>query len=120
MRLPIVLLLWSTVAQAQLLTISQSVLVTGVVLDCHSSHHKGYELNPLLRSADGRLGTKGVSIKLGGTAVAVVLQRIALKRLHGKAKRRWGRVFKAFNFVAGGASVGVAVRNYKVSERINK
>lgn len=66
------------------------------------------ELNPLLRSADGRFGARGLGLKLGlFGAVELVKWRLA-KRY---PRERWVRVLSLGPAAAFG---GVAVRNWSV------
>lgn len=63
------------------------------------------ELNPLLRSADGRFGARGLTVKLavfGG--VELVKWRIA---------RRHGKFARVLSLAPAGAYTGVAVRNWR-------
>ena len=90
-------LYWSSVA----------AVTAANVADVHSSLGK-YEANPLLRSADGRFGAHGVAIKSFIAAGNIGVQALIL--------RRWPKARKAAaiaNFVAAGALVAVAARNYK-------
>lgn len=66
------------------------------------------ELNPVLRSSDGRFGAKGVAIK-GAFAVGVEIIKWRFARRH--PRERWVRALSLGPAVAFG---GVAVRNWRV------
>ena len=90
-------LYWSSVA----------TLTAAHVADMHSSWGK-YEANPLLRSADGRFGMKGVAVKSSIAAGNLTVQTLLL--------RKWPKARKAAaitNFVVAGVVIGIAVRNYR-------
>ena len=86
---------------------SVAAVTAANVADVHSSLGK-LEANPLLRSADGRFGSRGVTIKSGIAAGNIGVQALIL--------RRWPKARKAAaiaNFIAAGALVAVAARNYR-------
>jgi len=87
---------------------SVAVLTAANVADVHSSWGK-FEVNPLLRSADGRFGVRGAVVKSGISAGTLTVQALVL--------RRWPHARKAAsiaNFVAAGVVCWVAVRNYQL------
>jgi len=81
--------------------VSVAAMAAGAAADSATSWRQ-YELNPMLRGKDGRLGKKGVSIKAaiaGGTVVA--------QWLCGKRSRK---LFTKVNFAIAGCSSGLALR----------
>jgi hypothetical protein len=69
------------------------------------------ETNPMLRSGDGRFGTKGASIKLAMAGAMIAPQLFVMKRAPGSQ-----RLFSIANFLQAGLYTGVAVRNYGVQD----
>lgn len=83
-------------------------LAGGIVADATSSWGC-FESNPLLRSADGRFGAKGVAIKAGISGGGLLLAHL----LH----RKYPKLEKPLTFAFGGGSAwlhGVAIRNRAV------
>jgi hypothetical protein len=85
-------------------------LVAATSADMASSWGRN-EANPMLRSADGRFGARGASIKLAMTGAMIVPQYLVMKRAPGSQ-----RVFTIANFLQAGVYTGVAVRNYGVPD----
>ena len=86
---------------------SMAAVTAAQTLDMHSSWSK-YEANPLLRSADGRFGLRGVAVKSGIAVGNLTVQTLIL--------RKWPKARKAaaiINFAAAGAVGVIAVRNYR-------
>ena len=88
--------------------IGEMMALGGIAADVASSWGC-LESNPLLRSPDGRFGTKGMLIKVSLSGGAVVLSHY-LYRKHPKLGRPLGIVLG----VTGGALQGVALRNRAV------
>lgn len=86
---------------------SQATLITGQALDVASSWRQR-EANPLMRSADGRFGAKGLVIKAGFVVGLIAFEEWAVRRWPETAK-----VFRWVNFGAGGLGAGVAVCNWR-------
>ena len=87
--------------------VSVAVLVAAGAADVHSSYG-GYEANPLLRSADGRLRVRGVGIKFGLLGAAVGVEYLMIRK-HPEAA---GTAFVA-NLAGAAALTAVALRNYR-------
>jgi hypothetical protein len=88
--------------------VSMAAFVTATALDAATSVGK-YESNPLLRSADGKFGMKGMAIK-GGIAGAVLAPQIAYRdhrELHSK--------FAILNFIETGFFAGLAIHNLGIA-----
>lgn len=64
-----------------------------------------YELNPLL--GEGRFGAKQMTIKLSLSAALLASEWLILRK-----HTAWRKTFTALNYVAGGATFGVAARNW--------
>lgn len=62
-----------------------------------------YEMNPVLRSGDGRFGTKGIGIKVGITGAVIVVEVLTRKRM----RKAW----TMGNFMLGGVYGASAWRN---------
>ena len=96
------------IAQGNRWTLSVGVLVAGTTMDLASSYGAP-EANPLMRSADGRLGAKGAAFNAGFLASAIAV------RVFGKQlPRKWRRVATAINFSVGGCRAAVAARNWRL------
>lgn len=115
MRLVMVLLIASLSCNAETSkprrrTFWASIAAVGLsaVLDVHSSYGKA-EANPVARSADGRLGMRGVSIKLATAGAIVGWELITTRR-----RPSFERSAAIVNFGLAGAWTGMAVRNYGV------
>src|SRR3989304_2000662 len=88
--------------------VSVGTLIAAHTADIHSSWGK-LEVNPLLRSIDGRFRIKGVAIKSGIVMGNLTGQTLIL--------RRWPKARKIatlVNFISVGVVGGVAIRNYTV------
>ena len=88
--------------------LSMAAFATATALDAATSVGK-YESNPLLRSADGKFGMKGMAIK-GGLAGVVLVPQIAFqnhRELHSK--------FAIINFIETGFFAALAIHNLGVS-----
>ena len=88
--------------------LSMAAFATATALDAATSVGK-YESNPLLRSADGKFGVKGMAIK-GGLAGVVLVPQIAFqnhRELHSK--------FAIINFIETGFFAALAIHNLGVS-----
>jgi len=85
---------------------SLAVLAASTVLDAHSSIGRR-ELNPLLRDATGRFGTRGIAIKTAMTGAALGAQWLLLRR-----SERGMKAAAAINFGLSGTLAAVAVHNY--------
>jgi len=85
-------------------------LVAATSADMASSWGRN-EANPILRSADGRFGARGVSIKLAMAGAMIAPQFFVMKRAPGSQ-----RLFTIANFLQAGLYTGVAIRNYGVPE----
>jgi hypothetical protein len=87
---------------------SMAAFATATALDAATSVGK-YESNPLLRSADGKFGMKGMAIK-GGLAGVVLVPQIAFRNhreLHSK--------FAIINFAETAFFAGLAIHNMGIS-----
>lgn len=85
-------------------------LVAATSADMASSWGRN-EANPMLRSADGTFGARGVSLKLAMAGAMIVPQYFIAKRAPGTQ-----RLFTIANFIQAGMYTGVAVRNYGVPQ----
>jgi hypothetical protein len=94
---------------SKLWAVSSFVLLGATSLDAASSWGK-YEENPLLRSADGRFGMKGVSIKLT-LAGAMLIPQILFRKNHTATK-----LFTVTNFAQAGMYGGIAARNFGIPQ----
>jgi hypothetical protein len=83
-------------------------LVAASGLDAASSWNKS-EMNPLLQSAGGRFGAKGVSIKFLITGAMIAPQ---FYFRHNRTAQKW---FAFSNFAEAGVVSGIAVRNFRIS-----
>ncbi len=92
--------------------ISAAVLAAASAFDAGSSWGKP-EMNPLLRSADGRFGGRGFAIKMSITGGIAVMQHLVLKR-----QPRTDKAFIVANSAMAGAFTAAAVRNLAI-ERPN-
>ncbi len=90
---------------ASLWKTSVAVLAGATAADAATSIGR-VELNPLLRSADGRFHARGVAIKAAITGGAVAAQWLMLRN-NSKA----GKYAAAANFAAASLFAGVAARN---------
>jgi hypothetical protein len=90
---------------------SSIALLAATSADMASSWGR-YEANPMLRSADGRFGVRGASIKLAMAGAIIVPQMFFMRR-----SPRWQRLFTIANFAQAGLYTGVAIRNYGVQDR---
>jgi hypothetical protein len=109
--LPVVLFCVAAHAESHLHKIfraTQAALLAGQSLDCASSWGK-YELNPMLRSADGRFGGRGLSFKLGIAAGSLLAERLIVRR-YPKAET----FLIPLNLAGSGLFVGQAVHNWRV------
>ena len=88
--------------------LSLATLATGTALDAASSWGK-YELNSVLRGADGRFGRRGLAVKGGVTVGLVALQYVMVRKCP-----RSRRFFSVVNFSMGAAYGGIAARNWRV------
>lgn len=84
--------------------ISVAALLAGTAMDAATSMGK-YESNPLLRSADGKFGMKGIAIK-GGLAGLIVGPQIAFRD-----RRELRSKFAIINFLEAGFFGGLAIHN---------
>jgi len=91
--------------------VSVAALVAVNVLDAHSSWGR-VEVNPMLRSRDGRFGGRAVAIKGGVTAGMVVIEALAMRRRPGVASG-----CALVNFGAAGALGAAAAHNYRLGGR---
>ena len=90
------------------ITISTLVLIAGNTADVLSS--RGHvERNSLMRSADGRFGARGATIKVGVVLGAILGEHMILRH-HPRA----ARLFNVVNFTWGGMSGAVAIRNHQI------
>lgn len=88
---------------------SVASLIAAHVADVHSSWGR-LEANPLLRSADGRFGVKGLAVKSSLVAGHLTIQALIL--------RKWPKGRKTvaiLNFALAGTVGVIAVRNYRRS-----
>lgn len=90
--------------------VSVAAMHAGVGLDVASSWQRP-ELNPMYRSADGRFGTQGLTLRLAIPVGAAMLQRFVLARTDARWVRR---TFTVVNFFSAGTSTAVAVRNWRL------
>lgn len=88
-------------------TISIAALLGGTTMDAASSWGKA-ETNPILRSANGTFGMRGLMIK-GGLAGAVIAPEI-LMRNNEEAKKK----FAIVNFIAAGVFSAVVLHNMTI------
>jgi len=88
--------------------LSVAALVAAGAADVGTSYG-GYEGNPLLRSADGRLKVRGVAIKFGLLGAVIGVERLILRK-HPEAER----TAVVSNLIGAGALTGIAVRNYRL------
>jgi hypothetical protein len=116
-RLVVVLILAVSLVSAQqserrdgltALRASQAVMVTGHGLDLLSCGYGCPEANPLL-ATDGRMGVKGIAVKVGVAAGLVLVQNWWVRRWPG-SRRVWTQI----NFVMGGTTAAVAARNWRM------
>lgn len=89
---------------------SSIALIAATSADMASSWGR-YEANPMLRSADGRFGARGVSIKLAITGAMIVPQMFIMRQSPGAQ-----RLFTIANFAQAGLYTSVAIRNYGVKD----
>jgi hypothetical protein len=95
--------------RSRLWKVSLAVLAASTAVDAASSWGR-LEANPLLRSADGRFGIQGVSIKLGVLAGVAGAQYMLLRN-HPKQEK-----YGAFtNFAFSAAFSAAAISNYQRS-----
>mgnify|MGYP001590095481 CR=1 FL=1 len=87
--------------------LSVAALIAAGAADTHSSYG-GYEANPLLRSADGRLRARGVAIKFGLLGGAIATEYLIIRK-HPET----GDTAFVANLAATSALTAVAVRNYR-------
>jgi hypothetical protein len=96
--------------QTSKLWVASSVaLIAGTSFDAASSWGK-YEANPLLRSSDGRFGSKGLMIKSAVAGGSLVPQILLRKR------RKMQRMFTIANFALAGWYTGVGIHNIGVPQ----
>lgn len=88
--------------------VSVAVLLAAGAADVHSSYG-GYEANPLLRSADGRLRVRGVGIKFGLLGAVAGVEYLMIRK-HPEAA---GTAFVS-NLAGASALTAIALRNYRV------
>jgi hypothetical protein len=88
--------------------VSALALLAATSVDASSSWGK-YETNPLLASADGRFGARGVSIKFG-LAAATIVPQILMRKNRGVT-----RVFTIANFGETVMFVPIVKHNYGIS-----
>lgn len=86
--------------------LSLLALAAGTGMDIASSWDQP-EVNPLLRSRDGRFGHRGVAIKLSLVGSVVAAQALVLRR-RPEMRKFTSRV----NFALGAGTGAVAVRNW--------
>jgi hypothetical protein len=102
--------LQSRVSTDRLWTASAIAMSTGVALDIASSFGHP-EATALYRSADGRFGNRGLAIRAGIPAAALIGQHFILRT----DPPRWvRRLFAAVNFGAGASSAVQAGRNWRM------
>ena len=89
--------------------ISVAAVGAASFLDVHSSYGKA-EANPLARSGSGRLGMRGVGIKLGTVGLLVGFETLMDHRYP-----EFGGKAAIANFALSGAWTSVAVRNYGIA-----
>ena len=82
-------------------------LVAGNVIDAQSSYGR-YELNPLLRTSDGRFGAKSIVIKGGITAGILLAEHYGINKLRGGR-----RISTIVNFALGVNMIGVGIQNHR-------
>lgn len=68
------------------------------------------EMNPLLRSADGRFGGQGLAVKLAVFGGAELVKWTLLRN----PRRRDSRLVRSISIVPGAVLTGTAVRNWRV------
>jgi hypothetical protein len=93
---------------------SQAALLGATAADMATSYHNRYELNPLLRSADGRFGNRGILIKTGITGAWLSAQWLIIRRSRGEHDKRallW--TFSAANGAISGMMGATAARNVR-------
>ena len=93
---------------------SIAAFVLASIADSHSSIGMR-EINPLLRSANGRFQKKGVAMKFGGVVSGVVIPQVLVKK-------KWPNenlepLFVPLNLSLAGLTGGIAVRNYQIKYR---
>lgn len=92
----------------RLLRWSKAVLIAASTADAATSWGK-QEANPLLRSANGTYGARGVSIKLAFVGGSFVAQKLVQKRCHDCAAP-----LAVTNFAAAAFVGSVAARNSRI------
>lgn len=99
---------------------SQASLAAANVLDVHSSWGK-YELNPVLKSSDGRFGTKGVLLKAAIVGGLVGYQHLVYHKILRKEedKKRFIKAATIANFCLTGVFTGVAIHNYQIPSPVD-
>ena len=95
----------------KLWTISAAVLGAITIADVHSSLGRT-ELNPMLRSSDGRFAGRGISLKAAIVGGAVTAQYFMLKKNPQAAGWAAGA-----NFAAAAATGAVVVRNHQIRSK---
>jgi hypothetical protein len=88
--------------------VSIVALVAAGAADVHSSYG-GYEANPLLRSANGRLEVRGVAIKFGLLGAVAGVEHLIIRKRPEAANTAC-----VSNLAATAALTAVAVRNDRV------
>jgi hypothetical protein len=87
--------------------ISAAILGAVTIADVHSSVGRP-ELNPMLRSSDGRFSGRGISLKAALVGGAIAAQYLMLKKSPQAAGWAAGA-----NFAAAAATGAVVVRNHQ-------
>ena len=59
---------------------SVAAVIAANAADAATSYRRGYEANPLVRSADGQFGKRGLAIKAGATAGSLTAQYLVLRK----------------------------------------
>ena len=115
MRLILSLLVAATLVQAAPRThtkvwwvASVAGLVAANVLDAHSSWGR-VEVNPMLRSRDGRFGGRAIAFKAGVTAGVVLIEALSMRRRPDLTSG-----CALVNFGAAGALGAAAAHNYRL------
>ena len=94
----------------KLFKISMAVLGAVSIADVTSSYGR-YERNSLLRDSNGRFGNKGIAIKGGVTATALIVESILVR------KNKSAALPAAYtNFIMSAALGSVVVYNYRINK----
>ncbi len=107
MRALLLLCLLASVAMAgdRLYWGSVTFMVGSAVMDDVTSYGM-YEMNPLVRSSDGRLGMRGIAIGAALTGASLLVQRLC-----GKRRRK---MFTKVNFAVGTFRTTIAMRTMRM------